>query len=225
MIKRKKMKKFLIPLLVVIVTVTSSCDSGGHNLFPLRVKFVSPVPGRAVNLQKTLGKEFLVIRDLWDTLGLSVIYDKKKHINHLIETDGRDTLFSGKVSRYQGVFFFSMEEKDSTYQIFVVKIKKDSIKCLDMFWFQLAYLSDITYDYLHDKPGDYGDLGSMIVKVSKDTGVVWMAPRAPVLRFLYQPFLDESSFDRLIIHAEKKKEKRSGAPGTEEQVPSQGEDG
>ena len=171
-----------------------SCNEKG-DLIELR--YINSFPKRTKNLTFKLGKEFSIKHNN-DTLNFSVLFQKENRFNYIINVKTKDTIFSGTVNKYKGLYFFNEQLNDSTYWIYAVKIKNGSIKGLGTGWYQMIYLEGEITKALNKENGYNGELESLIEKVNKDTTLIYLIPKKKILRAYYATIIDSFPSDTII---------------------------
>jgi len=184
------MKKIFIIFLAFIGLI--SCDDNS-NIFRIKVSFESPFPKRAKNLTYKLGDEFSIKRNK-DTITYTVSYDKGEQVNFIINKKTNDTIFTGIVNKYRGLYYFNEQINDSSYWIYAVEINNGTIKGLGTNWIQMSFLNEeIDKSFLNNS-----DLKGLIKSVNTDTSVIRLAPDKKILKEFYYSIIDSLPTDTFI---------------------------
>lgn len=184
------MKQILFILLVVIALI--SCNETGSNVI-MKASFDSSFPKRAKNLTNKLGNEFSIKHNK-DTLTYTVSYDKGKQVNFIINKKTNDTIFTGIVNKYKGLYYFNEQINDSSYWIYAVEINNGTIIGLGTNWMQMSYLNEeIDKSFLNNS-----DLKGLIKSVNIDTSVIRLTPDKKLLKEFYYSIIDSLPIDTFI---------------------------
>lgn len=185
------MKKILIISLVALIL--ASCNENGN----LTATFESSFPKRGKNMTLHLGDEFSVKKNN-DTIDYKVLFKKEERINYIINKKTKDTVFSGRVNKYRGLYYFNQQINDTTFWIYAVKIENGTIKGLGTEWFQMAYLNEELEKVLYEKQGAIKDLELMIKTINKDTSIIKLVPEKKLMKMIYRSILDSLPSDTII---------------------------
>lgn len=158
------------------------------------VYFDSPFPKRTKNLFWKLGNEF-AIRSGNDTVVFDVIFDRKKRENHIVNKQNGDTIFSGTVCKYKGLYYFNHAINDSVYWISAVRIDRnffDSVNTicgLNSGFEQMMMLADELQN---------GNFSGLISYTNTDTSVMRLRPDKEILAKVYQKIIESLPSDTLV---------------------------
>ena len=190
------MKKVVIILITVIILI--SCDEN-RELMPISMKatFETSFPKHEKNMIYKLGKEFS-LKNNNDTVNFKVFFDKKNRFNYIINKKTNDTVFSGIVNKYRGLYYFNKQINDTTYWIYAVKIENGTITGLGTEWFQMIYLNEQLDNVLYKKQVENEDLKLMIKTINKDTSIIKLIPQKKIMRTIYQSMIDSLPLDTIV---------------------------
>lgn len=181
-------------ILLLIIIGLYSCDDRK----PLvNTSFDNSFPKRAKNLTYDLGDAFALKRAN-DTLQFNVYYNRKSKENSIVNKGTKDTIFSGKVNRYRGLYIFNQQINDSAYWIYAVKIEDKTIRGLETEWLQMMHLSDEIEKILKEKPDAKKYLSAMIASVNMDTSNIMLIPDKKILKRFYNSYIDSLDADSII---------------------------
>jgi len=189
------MKKILIILLLSVVL--TSCDENGIIDLSMKATFESSFPKRGKDMTLQLGDEFSV-KNNNDTIDFKVLFEKEERINYIINKKTNDTVFSGIVNKYRGLYYFNKQKNDTTFWIYAVKIENGTIKGLGTELFQMAYLNEELDKVLYGKQGANIDLELMIKTINNDTSIIKLTPEKKVMKIIYRSILDSLPSDTII---------------------------
>ena len=189
------MKKILITLLAAVIL--TSCAENGIIDISMKANFDSSFPKRGKNMTLQLGDEFS-IKNNNDTLDFKVLFEKEGQINYIINKKTNDTIFSGIVNKYRGLYYFNKQITDTTFWIYAVKIENGTIKGLGTEWFQMAYLNEEIDKVLYKKQEANKDFEIMIKTINKDTSIIKLTPEKKIMKIIYRSILDSLPSDTII---------------------------
>ena len=148
-------------LLLSVVLILGSCDP--KQKIQNRVSFDRAFPKPNKNLSEILSNR-LQLKNGPDTASLFI---SSSRTGNLITNAAGDTLFSGKVSRFRGLYYFSQALNDTSYLIHAVKITGNQIYGLRDAWYQAEAIDDQICD---------GKFPELIKYISPDSSVFRLSP-------------------------------------------------
>lgn len=188
------MIRLLISLLAILTLISCNTDM---NKKSLKSSFESPFPKRAKNLIYKLSNEFSV-KNGKDTTNYLVSFDKKNKINYIINRESNDTIFSGIVNKYKGLYYFNMQIDDSVYWIYAVEIKNNFIRGLGTHWQQMIYLNSEIDKIIYEKENKNNALSGLIKSINKDTSYIKLTPDKKIMKGYYKLLMKEFETDTII---------------------------
>lgn len=149
----------------------SSC---GTSSYKPKNEFIQMIGGNEVNLKRKLGSEFSLIEGR-STKTYFISYKKEQNTNTII-LDG-DTVFSGKITKFKGLYLLHKALPSGNWQIHAINITDSTITGLG---------SELEQSYLIDKKIEEGKLSSAIVDSSD---IVTLKPDNKVADILFYTIL------------------------------------
>ena len=188
------MKKTLLILLAVVTLY--SCDENG-GITNIKSTFDSPFPKRVKDLTFKLGNEFSIKHNN-DTIDFELSFNKTERINYIVNKKTNDTIFSGIINKYKGLYYFNKELNDSTYWIYAVEINNGIIRGLGTEWLQMSCLNEEINRLLLKKENYNQDLQGLIKTINKDTSIIQLIPDKKIMKRFYSSIIDSLPTDTII---------------------------
>lgn len=177
-----------IHLIIIIVYLTSCGESMETVADYPKSSFDSPFPKRNRNLTYILGRE-LIIKNGNDTLSLIISSSNKRNI---ITNSYGDTLFSGTVCQYRGLYYFNQQINDSSFLIYAVKITDKLIFGLN---------TALTQAWLVDEAIESGKNKKLVKYMTSD--IYRLHPEKKELKILFTSIIDSITPDTILQFEEK----------------------
>jgi hypothetical protein len=171
--------------IIAIFALLISCDTSVT--VPVSI-FDSPFPKKNINLAHSLGNK-LIIKRPFDTLTLNIIPDKEK--NTIINSAVGDTIFTGKVCKYRGLYYFNLEINKGVYWIYSVKIVDNLIYGFDKAWSQTLDVDSAIIS---------GKNKNLISFFSPDTSFITLHPEKHEMKKLFSSIITKFIPDTIIYY-------------------------
>ena len=183
--------------LFVLISALLLCGCLENSEMKIKSGFDQAFPKRKKNIKWALGEEF-ALRILDDTINYLVRFHRPDRKNFIIDKKRGDTIFSGIVSKYRGLYYFSEQIDDTTYWIHAVKIQNNTIKGLGTGWYQMMAW-DKKFEHLLENPDRQAILKSPVLKyIDREKKIIRLTPDKKALKEFYEPLLDSLPADTLI---------------------------
>lgn len=200
-------KLFVISILCLLL----GCNNKQNTQACPHSSFISPFPKRSINLCNRLGDSFSVEAftytesviytnndnleikpdTIQDTINYQIIYNKTNKHNLIIESEYKDTVFNGLISKYRGMFFCSQKINDTSFWIGGMKIKDGFIQGLGNIKEQMCIL-----DSFANNP----QLNNILILKDTLNKVFRLAPEKKILKDIYSDILKGMPRYKLIDH-------------------------
>jgi hypothetical protein len=148
--------------------------------------FDTPFPKKNINLTYVLGNK-LMIKRLLDTLTLIIIPSKDK--NTIIDSSIGDTIFTGKVCKYRGLYYFNLEINGGLYWIYSVRIEEHLIYGFDKAWSQALDVDSAIIS---------GKNKNLVTFFSPDTSFIKLHPEKHEMKKLFSSIINKFIPDTII---------------------------
>lgn len=151
--------------LCILTLLVFSCDEKKAEVFP-QSSFDAPFPKRNKDLTNVLGKQFTLKTSQNDTLQLRITASKNENI--ITDAKTGDTLFSGRVSKFRGTYYFNQQFDSTTYWIYAVKITDHLIYGLNTAWSQTFAIDEAIEAGKHPKLVKFIDTSQAVIRLRPD---------------------------------------------------------
>ncbi|KUG09434.1 hypothetical protein ASU33_17045 [Solirubrum puertoriconensis] len=125
--------------ILLFTSVLWGCDGQWGWLQPY--PFENAPAQRPLNLAHVLGRQ-LTLTSATDTLELLIRFERSSRTSVVLDATTGDTLLSGWVTRYRGLYYFAEPRADSTYWVHAWRIKGNHVQGLMEHWAQMLALRD-----------------------------------------------------------------------------------
>jgi hypothetical protein len=176
-------------LSVCIVLLLSFVSCGEPDEFILKSTFEAPFPKRNKDLASILGEK-LTLWNGTDTLRYRITSTAKTNL--VTDAGTGDTLFSGTVCRFRGLYYFSQQLNDSSYWIFAVKIQDSLIYGLSDPYRQMQAVDKKIRSGASPAIVKYIDTGKNMIRLKTDK---------KELQHLYTSVLENMNPDVILSYA------------------------
>jgi hypothetical protein len=176
-------------LSVCIVLLLSFVSCGEPDEFILKSTFEAPFPKRNKDLASILGEK-LTLWNGTDTLRYRITSTAKTNL--VTDAGTGDTLFSGTVCRFRGLYYFSQQLNDSSYWIFAVKIQDSLIYGLSDPYRQMQAVDKKIRSGASPALVKYIDTGKNMIRLKTDK---------KELQHLYTSVLENMNPDVILSYA------------------------
>jgi hypothetical protein len=177
------MKKLKNIIAIIVSVVFGSC--GPDNAVPIST-FDSPFPKKNINLSNILGSQ-ISLKIYSDTLSLQITANKDN--NTIINRITNDTIFTGKICKYRGLYYFNEKLNDSSFWIYSVKIEDNLIYGFNQSWNQTLYVDSAIRN---------GKSKKLIKFINSDTSIISLHPEKHEMKKLFSNIIVEFSPDTII---------------------------
>lgn len=189
------MKKGL--LFISILSILFGCGNENPqnelSVFKIKSSFDQPFPKRKKNITQVLGNSFSIKQDN-DTINYKVLFNNTTKQNFIIEEEFNDTIFSGTICKYRGLYYFNEEINDTTFWISALKIKNGTIKGLQTSWVQM-YAWDKEFEFY---PTNFIQKPLTLKYIDTTNNIIRLTPIKKEMRLFYEKIIDSLSTDTLI---------------------------
>ena len=165
---------------IIIAFICFCCIKCNDVDFNPKSSFDNPFPKRTKNLTYILGEKFL-ITDGKDTIKYNVFFRKPDRYNIIVDQLANDTIFSGTVCQYKGLYYFNEQINDTAYWIYAVEINYETIKGLNTGWEQMFLLDEII---------EKGEHKNIVKFIDKEKDIIILRPDKIELRKIYTSIID-----------------------------------
>jgi hypothetical protein len=176
------LKLFRYTFTAFILCLLFSCGDGSIS-FP-KTTFDAPFPRRSRDLSTILGNE-LTLKSGTDTLNLKI--SGSRNCSFITDIKTGDTLFSGTVCKFRGMYYFSQQLNDSSYWISAVKISGNLIYGLNSAFIQTMLI---------DKKIESGNYKTLVKYML--SGSIRLHPGKRDLKKLFTEVIDSVPPDTLL---------------------------
>lgn len=184
-------------ILAVLFLITACTDEEVAELTRIKSSFDSPFPKRTKNLTWTLGNEFSLKHEN-DTLDFKVSFDKEHGENFIINEKTKDTVFSGTVCKYRGLYYFNRQLNDTTFWIYAVKIENGTIRGLQSEWIQMMAWDSKFENLLTNQDKAKTKKSPILKYVDSKKDIIRLTPDKKEMKKFYESIIDSLPADTLI---------------------------
>ena len=165
---------------IIIAFICFCCIKCNDIDFVPKSSFDSPFPKRNKNLTYILGEIFLITNGK-DTIKYNVSFRKPDRYNFIVNQSTNDTIFSGTVCQYKGLYYFNEQINDTAYWIYAVEINYETIKGLNTGLEQMFLLDEII---------EKGGHKNIVKFIDKEKDIIILRPDKIELRKIYTSIID-----------------------------------
>jgi len=115
-----------------------------------------------------------------------VSFKRSNKENCIVRQDTRDTVFSGIINKYRGLYYFNKELNDTTFWIYTVKIDETTITGLGNGWLQMLYLNNEVINVVKEN----SDLKKLIKYKNSGNRKIRLIPDKKILSNFYHTIID-----------------------------------
>lgn len=183
--------------ILVLFLLVGCGDADLAELLNVKSSFDSPFPKRTKNLTWALGDEFS-IKQGNDTIDFKVLFDKEKRENFIINKQTEDTIFSGTVCKYRGLYYFNEQLNDTTYWIYALKIENGTIKGLESEWIQMMAWDSKFENILSNQDEVKTNKSSVLKYIDSEKNIIRLTPNKKGMKSFYESIIDSLPTDTII---------------------------